>query len=69
MVVNCNDVFVCSALSSGLEEALGVSAKLTLHAIGAQEAAVMAISTHTDKLREAMDSEVSHCLFHRLSYS
>lgn len=58
MVINCNDVFVCSALSVGLEEALGASAKLTLHAIGAQEAALLAINAHTQKLRDAMDAEV-----------
>ncbi|XP_053486425.1 MICOS complex subunit MIC60 isoform X2 [Ictalurus furcatus] len=48
-----------AALSVGLEEALGASAKLTLHAIGAQEAALLAISTHTQRVREAMDSEDS----------
>lgn len=50
---------VCTALSVGLEETLGASAKVTLHAIGAQEAALLAIGTHTQKVREAMDSEVS----------
>ncbi|KAB5571051.1 hypothetical protein PHYPO_G00220480 [Pangasianodon hypophthalmus] len=48
-----------AALSAGLEEALGASAKLTLHAIGAQEAALLAINTHTHRLREAMDSDDS----------
>lgn len=48
-----------SALTAGLEETLGSSAKVTLQAIGAQEAALTAIAAHTDKLREAMDSEVS----------
>ncbi|KAM9471067.1 MICOS complex subunit MIC60 isoform 1-T1 [Clarias gariepinus] len=48
-----------AALAFGLEEALGTSAKLTLHAIGAQEAALLAINTHTHRLREAMDSEDS----------
>ncbi|TST60382.1 MICOS complex subunit Mic60 [Bagarius yarrelli] len=48
-----------SALSAGLEEALGASAKRTLHAIGAQEAALLAINAHTHRLREAMDSEDS----------
>ncbi|XP_062856931.1 MICOS complex subunit MIC60 isoform X2 [Trichomycterus rosablanca] len=47
------------ALSSGLEEALGTSAKLTVNAIGAQEAALSAISAHTQILREVMDSEDS----------
>ncbi|XP_060740467.1 MICOS complex subunit MIC60 isoform X4 [Tachysurus vachellii] len=48
-----------SALSLGLEEALGASAKLTLSAIGAQEAALLSINSHTHRLREAMDSEDS----------
>lgn len=70
MVVNDNGVCVCTALSVGLEEALGASAKLTLHAIGAQEAALLAINTHTERLREAMDSEVNtHSVSHCLSYS
>uniref|UniRef100_A0A8C2J4V8 MICOS complex subunit MIC60 n=1 Tax=Cyprinus carpio TaxID=7962 RepID=A0A8C2J4V8_CYPCA len=52
------EVFVCvSALTAGLEESLGSSAKTTLQAIGAQEAALTAIATHTNKLKEAMDSE------------
>uniref|UniRef100_A0A8B9KTI9 MICOS complex subunit MIC60 n=1 Tax=Astyanax mexicanus TaxID=7994 RepID=A0A8B9KTI9_ASTMX len=46
-----------SALSFNLEDTLGFSAKLTLQAIGAQEAALTAIGTHTHRLREAMDSE------------
>ncbi|XP_017567993.1 MICOS complex subunit MIC60 isoform X3 [Pygocentrus nattereri] len=46
-----------AALSADLEDALGVSAKLTLQAIGAQEVALSAIGKHTHKLREAMDSE------------
>ncbi|XP_072520426.1 MICOS complex subunit MIC60 isoform X2 [Salminus brasiliensis] len=46
-----------AALAFSLEEELGVSAKLTLQAIGAQEAALAAIGTHTQRLREAMDSE------------
>uniref|UniRef100_A0A8C2J2N8 MICOS complex subunit MIC60 n=1 Tax=Cyprinus carpio TaxID=7962 RepID=A0A8C2J2N8_CYPCA len=46
-----------SALTAGLEESLGSSAKTTLQAIGAQEAALTAIATHTNKLKEAMDSE------------
>ncbi|XP_027010401.1 MICOS complex subunit MIC60 isoform X3 [Tachysurus fulvidraco] len=48
-----------AALSLGLEEALGTSAKLTLSAIGAQEAALLSINSHTHRLREAMDSEDS----------
>uniref|UniRef100_A0A672TEM7 MICOS complex subunit MIC60 n=1 Tax=Sinocyclocheilus grahami TaxID=75366 RepID=A0A672TEM7_SINGR len=52
------EVFVCvSALTAGLEESLGSSAKTTLQAIGAQEAALTAIATHTNKLKEAMDSQ------------
>ncbi|KTF78082.1 hypothetical protein cypCar_00036187 [Cyprinus carpio] len=46
-----------SALTAGLEESLGSSAKTTLQAIGAQEAALTAIARHTNKLKEAMDSE------------
>lgn len=48
-----------SALTAGLEESLGSSAKTTLQAIGAQEAALTAIARHTNKLKEAMDSEVN----------
>ncbi|KAK3535575.1 hypothetical protein QTP70_016845 [Hemibagrus guttatus] len=48
-----------AALSFGLEEALGASAKVTLHAIGAQEVALLSINDHTQRLREAMDSEDS----------
>ncbi|XP_036425214.1 MICOS complex subunit MIC60 isoform X3 [Colossoma macropomum] len=46
-----------SVLSGDLEDALGISAKFTLQAIGAQEVALTAIGRHTQKLREAMDSE------------
>uniref|UniRef100_A0A672TH05 MICOS complex subunit MIC60 n=1 Tax=Sinocyclocheilus grahami TaxID=75366 RepID=A0A672TH05_SINGR len=46
-----------AALTAGLEESLGSSAKTTLQAIGAQEAALTAIATHTNKLKEAMDSQ------------
>uniref|UniRef100_A0A8C9THH3 MICOS complex subunit MIC60 n=1 Tax=Scleropages formosus TaxID=113540 RepID=A0A8C9THH3_SCLFO len=53
-------LFVCAALSTTLEEALGRTAKVTLQAVEAQDAAVQAICTHTQKLKEAMeDSEVS----------
>ncbi|XP_077073324.1 MICOS complex subunit MIC60 isoform X2 [Siphateles boraxobius] len=48
---------VLTALTAGLEESLSSSAKITLQAIGAQEAALNAITAHTDKLREAMDSQ------------
>uniref|UniRef100_A0AAY4BWI3 MICOS complex subunit MIC60 n=1 Tax=Denticeps clupeoides TaxID=299321 RepID=A0AAY4BWI3_9TELE len=40
-----------------LDDTLGSSAKLTLQAIGAQEAALSAIANHTSKLKEAMDAE------------
>ncbi|XP_030621578.1 MICOS complex subunit MIC60 isoform X2 [Chanos chanos] len=46
-----------ASLTAGLDDTLGSSAKLTLQAIGAQEAALAAIATHTQKLKEAMDSE------------
>ncbi|XP_048032308.1 MICOS complex subunit MIC60 isoform X1 [Megalobrama amblycephala] len=46
-----------AALTAGLEETLGSSAKITLQAIGAQEVALTAITAHTDKLKEAMDSQ------------
>ncbi|XDV36699.1 hypothetical protein PO909_006433 [Leuciscus waleckii] len=48
---------VLTALTAGLEESLSSSAKITLQAIGAQEAALTAITAHTDQLREAMDSQ------------
>lgn len=47
-----------AALSSNLEDALGSTAKVTLQAIGAQEAALQAIAQHTRQLREAMEAEV-----------
>lgn len=46
------------AISNRLDETLGSSAKSTLAAIGAQEAALTAIAVHTQKLKEAMDAEV-----------
>lgn len=49
----------CSAaVSASLEECLASSAKATLQAIGAQEAAVQAITQHIHKLKEAMEAEV-----------
>ncbi|KAA0709107.1 MICOS complex subunit [Triplophysa tibetana] len=45
------------ALTAGLEETLGNTAKVTLQSMGAQEAALTAIAAHTFKLKEAMDSE------------
>ncbi|XP_056124922.1 MICOS complex subunit MIC60 isoform X1 [Rhinichthys klamathensis goyatoka] len=56
--INSNIIYrssVIAALTAGLEESLGSSAKITLQAIGAQEAALTAITAHTDQLREAMD--------------
>ncbi|KTG00666.1 hypothetical protein cypCar_00015962 [Cyprinus carpio] len=47
-----------AALTAGLEESLGSTAKTTLQAIGAQEAALTAIAAHTNKLKDAMDSQV-----------
>lgn len=49
---------VFSAVSVNLEESLASSAKATLQAIGAQEAAVQAITQHTYKLKAAMEAEV-----------
>ncbi|XP_062331995.1 MICOS complex subunit MIC60 isoform X4 [Osmerus eperlanus] len=46
-----------AAMASTLEESLGNSAKVTLQAIGAQEAALLAIAQHTYKLKEAMEAE------------
>lgn len=46
------------AVSANLEESLASSAKATLQAIGAQEAAVQAITEHTYKLKAAMEAEV-----------
>uniref|UniRef100_A0A3Q4GLX8 MICOS complex subunit MIC60 n=1 Tax=Neolamprologus brichardi TaxID=32507 RepID=A0A3Q4GLX8_NEOBR len=43
--------------ASSLEDSLASSAKATLQAIGAQEAALQAIMQHTDKLKEAMEAE------------
>uniref|UniRef100_A0A8C1KF19 MICOS complex subunit MIC60 n=1 Tax=Cyprinus carpio TaxID=7962 RepID=A0A8C1KF19_CYPCA len=46
-----------AALTAGLEDSLGSTAKTTLQAIGAQEAALTAIAAHTNKLKDAMDSQ------------
>uniref|UniRef100_A0A3Q0SYB3 MICOS complex subunit MIC60 n=1 Tax=Amphilophus citrinellus TaxID=61819 RepID=A0A3Q0SYB3_AMPCI len=46
------------ALSTSLEDSLASSAQATLQAIGAQEAALQAITHHINKLKEAMESEV-----------
>ncbi|KAM3612384.1 uncharacterized protein V6R79_007860 [Siganus canaliculatus] len=49
---------IIKSVSAGLEDSLANSAKATLQAIGAQEAALQAITGHTQKLREAMEAEV-----------
>lgn len=49
---------VLAAVSVDLDESLSASAKATLTAIGAQEAALQAISQHTLRLKEAMEAEV-----------
>ncbi|XP_072291621.1 MICOS complex subunit MIC60 [Eucyclogobius newberryi] len=49
---------ILESISANLEESLSNSAKATLTAIGAQEAALQAISKHTLKLKEAMEAEV-----------
>ncbi|XP_075942903.1 MICOS complex subunit MIC60 isoform X1 [Anarhichas minor] len=47
-----------ASVSASLEDLLASSAKATLQAIGAQEAALQAIAQHTHKLKEAMEAEV-----------
>ncbi|KAF1384415.1 hypothetical protein PFLUV_G00119940 [Perca fluviatilis] len=47
-----------ASVSASLEDSLASSAKATLQAIGAQEAALQAIARHTHKLKEAMEAEV-----------
>lgn len=47
-----------AAVSATLEDSLSNTAKATLQAIGAQEAALQAITRHTHKLKEAMEAEV-----------
>ncbi|KAM6953038.1 MICOS complex subunit MIC60 [Lycodopsis pacificus] len=47
-----------ASVSASLEDSLASSAKATLQAIGAQEAALQAIAQHTHKLKEAMEAEV-----------
>uniref|UniRef100_A0A3Q3CHX3 MICOS complex subunit MIC60 n=1 Tax=Haplochromis burtoni TaxID=8153 RepID=A0A3Q3CHX3_HAPBU len=49
---------ISASVSASLEDSLASSAKATLQAIGAQEAALQAIMQHTDKLKEAMEAEV-----------
>ncbi|XP_029296834.1 MICOS complex subunit MIC60 isoform X2 [Cottoperca gobio] len=49
---------ILASVSASLEDSLASSAKATLQAIGAQEAALQAITLHTLKLKEAMEAEV-----------
>lgn len=49
---------ILTSVSATLEDSLASSAKATLQAIGAQEAALQAIMKHTQKLRDAMEAEV-----------
>ncbi|XP_029703646.1 MICOS complex subunit MIC60 isoform X3 [Takifugu rubripes] len=53
----CDTEATVKAVSANLEESLASSAKATLQAIGAQEAAVQAITQHTYKLKAAMEAE------------
>ncbi|XP_077588774.1 MICOS complex subunit MIC60 [Stigmatopora nigra] len=50
---------ILASVSVHLDDSLASSAKATLQAIGAEEAAFRAISQHTQKLKEAMEAEVS----------
>ncbi|KAM6923493.1 MICOS complex subunit MIC60 [Xenentodon cancila] len=54
-----NEQEVLALVSTSLEDSLANSAKAALEAIGAQEAALQAISHHTQKLKEAMEAEAS----------
>lgn len=47
-----------ASVSASLEDSLASSAQATLQAIGAQEAALQAITRYTLKLKEAMEAEV-----------
>ncbi|XP_054648684.1 MICOS complex subunit MIC60 isoform X1 [Dunckerocampus dactyliophorus] len=49
---------ILALVSANLDDSLASSAKATLQAIGAQEAALQAIMRHTQKLKEAMEAEV-----------
>nr|XP_057919680.1 MICOS complex subunit MIC60 isoform X4 [Doryrhamphus excisus] len=49
---------ILALVSANLDDSLASSAKATLQAIGAQEAALQAITRHTQKLKEAMEAEV-----------
>ncbi|XP_054879604.1 MICOS complex subunit MIC60 isoform X1 [Poeciliopsis prolifica] len=54
---NQDEKDVIASLSARLDDSLASSAKATLQAIGAQEAALQAITHHTHKLKEAMEAE------------
>ncbi|XP_053284727.1 MICOS complex subunit MIC60 isoform X1 [Pleuronectes platessa] len=49
---------IVASVSASLEDSMASSAKATLQAIGAQEAALQTITQHTHKLKEAMEAEV-----------
>ena len=51
-------------MSDKLENSQANSAKATLKAIEAQEAALQAILQHTCKLKEAMETEVLHIIYY-----
>uniref|UniRef100_A0A3Q4B6E4 MICOS complex subunit MIC60 n=1 Tax=Mola mola TaxID=94237 RepID=A0A3Q4B6E4_MOLML len=50
---------ILESVSVSLEDSLASSAKATLQAIGAQEAALQAITQHSQKLKTAMEAEVA----------
>ncbi|XP_072252358.1 MICOS complex subunit MIC60 isoform X2 [Leuresthes tenuis] len=52
-----NEQDTLTSVSTSIEDSLASSAKATLQAIGAQEAALQAIIQHTHKLKEAMEAE------------
>ncbi|KAM4554985.1 MICOS complex subunit MIC60 isoform 2-T2 [Odontesthes bonariensis] len=52
-----NERDTLASVSTSIEDFLASSAKATLQAIGAQEAALQAIVQHTHKLKEAMEAE------------
>ncbi|XP_027888159.1 MICOS complex subunit MIC60 isoform X4 [Xiphophorus couchianus] len=54
---NQDEKDIITSLSAQLDDSLASSAKATLQAIGAQEAALQAITQHTHKLKEAMEAE------------
>lgn len=51
------DLETLASVSSSLEDSLASSAKATLQAVEAQDAALQAILLHTNKLKEAMEGE------------